>query len=220
MDTQHWVHSLEKVTNDGCQTWIRKDNYIDLQCIRESIIEDQYRLKSLVGKVGVVYDIGACQGVFAVRAADVLDCSVVSLEPHPDNFRILTLNAIENARIRPILGAFSQQKEVFLTDCHHEAANRLANSGIACLGVNAEEIVAMAQVAEKSKPALLKFDFEGGEDIAIADFLWLIPKAYIAGEWHVSPDAVRKALENSGCDNIEVQDTGDITGLFFATYGI
>ena len=220
---KHWIDELEKVENDGCSTWIRKDNFIDLQCIRESITEDQYRLKSLVGKVDFVIDIGACQGVFARRAIQILKCPVFSFEPHPDNFNILTLNAQNSSpRIHLFQGAFvpkGSNKKVFLTTNAHEAANHLAEDGIAILGWDYIDIL---NLIPKGKRVLLKMDFEGGEDRAILDLTPFEYKSlHIAGEWHHNPDPVRQALHDVGCDNIEVDGVSeDITGLFFATKGI
>lgn len=219
--TEHWLDELELVTNDGCSTWIRKDNFIDLQCIRESIIEDQYRLKSLVGKVDTVIDIGACQGVFAVRANTLLGCPVLSVEPHPDNFKILTLNSYEHGIIA-LQAAFSKsEKRSFLTSHNHEAANHLAETGVPVFGIDALRIVHKIPGYDHQRPALIKLDFEGGEDVAIREFLKYTTHTYIAGEWHHDPEPVRRALVDTGCTDIEVQgNKPDSTGLFFAKYRV
>jgi len=218
---KHWIDKLEQIDHGGIKYWIRKDNFIDKQCFRESVLEDQYRLSSLVGKIDCVIDIGACQGVFAVRANALLDCPVYSFEPHPDNFKILTLNArFQFPRIYPFEGAFvpkGASKRIFLTSDQHEAANHLADEGIPVLGWDYNDILVLIPGSER---CLLKLDFEGGEDRAIIDMIDSNYKSlHIVGEWHHDPDPVAKALKDVGCDNIEIQD-GEITGLFFATKGI
>jgi len=217
----HWIDNLEQIDHGGIKYWMRKDNFIDQQCFRESVTEDQYRLSSLVGKIDYVIDIGACQGIFAVRANAILQCPIYSFEPHPDNFKILTLNAKNKLpRIFPFEGAFVSDgfgHKAFLTSDGHEAANHLSEEGIPVLGWDYEEILTVVPLGKRG---LLKMDFEGGEDRAIID---MIPFDYksltIVGEWHHDPEPVRKALSEVGCDNIEVQETGEVTGLFFATKG-
>lgn len=219
----HWIDNLEQVSHGGIGYWMRKDNFIDKQCFRESVTEDQYRLSSLVGKIDCVIDIGACQGIFAVRASAILQCPVFSFEPHPDNFNILTLNAQNSSpRIHLFQGAFvpkGSNKKVFLTTNAHEAANHLAEDGIAILGWDYIDIL---NLIPKGKRVLLKMDFEGGEDRAILDLTPFEYKSlHIAGEWHHNPDPVRQALIETKCDNIEVYGVSeDITGLFFATKGV
>ncbi|HRH34765.1 MAG TPA: FkbM family methyltransferase, partial [Catalimonadaceae bacterium] len=199
--------------------WMRKNNYIDKQCFRESVTEDQYRLSSLVGKIDCVIDIGACQGIFAVRANAILKCPVYSFEPHPDNFKILTLNSQRKyPRIYPFEGAFvprGMNKRVFLTSDGHEAANHLAEEGIPVLGWDYNDILGLIPGEER---LLLKMDFEGGEDKAILEMIHSNYKTlHIVGEWHHDLNPVRQALIEAGCDNIEVEETGEVTGLFFAT---
>jgi len=219
----HWIDNLEQVDHGGIKYWMRKDNFIDKQCFRESVEQDDYRLSSLIGKIDCVIDIGACQGVFAVRANSLLACPVYSFEPHPDNFKILTLNAQNKyPRIYPFEGAFvprGTSKRGFLTSDGHEAANHLTDEGIPVLGWGYNDILALIPGNER---CLLKLDFEGGEDVAIRDMIGSNYKSlHIAGEWHHDPEPVRQALLETGCQNIEVQGkVGDITGMFFATKGV
>jgi len=218
----HWIDNLEETSHGGIEYWMRKDNFIDKQCFRESVTEDQYRLSSLIGKIDCVIDIGACQGIFAVRANAILKCPVYSFEPLPENFKILTLNSQgKYPRIYPFEGAFvpsGMNKKVFLTTDGHEAANHLTDNGIPVLGWNYNDILGLI---EGGKRVLLKMDFEGGEDLAIRDFIpFDYTTLHIVGEWHHDPEPVKKALREAGCHNIEVEETGEITGLFFATKGV
>jgi FkbM family methyltransferase len=215
----HWIDQLTQIDHGGIQYFMRKDNFIDNQCFRESVLEDQYRLSSLIGRIDYVIDIGACQGIFAVRANAILKCPVYSFEPHPDNFKILTLNAKDKyPQIYPFEGAFMPRnsgQRGFLTSDGHEAANHLADEGIPVLGWNCDEILSLVPGDGR---CLLKMDFEGGEDLAIQDFHYFNYKTLdVVGEWHHDPEPVKRALHQWNFQNIEVEETGDITGLFFAT---
>jgi len=160
-----------------CREYPRFD---DEFCVMEVVRDDVYKLKKLNIQDGLIIDIGANIGTFAIPASRY--GKVLAYEPDPNNFQILKMNiALNNANVEAFNVAVGKKGE----DCIENA------SGHSRLGGNGGSGGALVKVIEFNDIPfeycdLLKMDCEGGEYdvIKYANNEKLNKVARIVGELH------------------------------------
>src|SRR5262245_4326531 len=84
---------------NGREVWIRRDS-MDRHILNHIFARDEYRLSSARGPLGTVIDVGAHIGLFAIRVSSIAE-KVLSFEPEPSNFDLLTRNVRGLTRVFP-----------------------------------------------------------------------------------------------------------------------
>lgn len=80
---------------NGMFVYVRDIHSIDMTTARHILWEDEYAIKKLsLPEHAVVFDIGANIGTFCIGIHHIFPTAhITAYEPHPDNFRMLKLNA-------------------------------------------------------------------------------------------------------------------------------
>lgn len=147
-------------------------------------------------KPKLVLDLGGYIGTAAIAfATRIPNCTVISLEPSPDNFRMLLLNTADYPNIVPVYAAIGGARRTAKVLARHTGAwgHTLVENPRDCA---APREVGLAQVltipdviAEYSRegqraPALVKIDIEGSEVELLRDPLWLASWPIVLAELH------------------------------------
>jgi len=141
-------------------------------------------------KVRVIIDCGANIGITSLfLAARYPDATILSVEPHPENFALLKANVAEVPRILPIqacVTGISQNAVRFTTD---QAAwgNRIAtdaNTDANSVWVPAITIEELCKQNGIEKIDLLKLDIEGAEEQVLENGTFLARTEHIVVELH------------------------------------
>ena len=136
----------------------------DLLVVKECLVDDVYGLRRIPAETsGMVVDVGAGVGEFALAAADRLPrATILAFEPAPSTFRLLQEN-VESAgatiHIAPYAIGVGGQEVLWRTDAGPlaTAVPTAGGEGVTVSGCRLDEVVPDGQVA------LLKIDCEGLE---------------------------------------------------------
>lgn len=92
-----WMN-MPLITSDGSKFFIRPFDFSDAFVLREVVNRKVYEKCSAPGKGDTVIDIGAGIGTFTVRASSLVgeEGSVISIEPNPENYKLLLKNIKAN----------------------------------------------------------------------------------------------------------------------------
>jgi FkbM family methyltransferase len=136
--------------------------------------------------VRVVVDCGANIGITSLfLAARYPRATILSIEPHPENFALLKTNVAEVPRILPICACVIgvSQSTVALTTDQAAWGNRIATDGLGVLvpAITIEELCSQHGI---EKIDLLKLDIEGAEEQVLENGTFLARTDYIIVELH------------------------------------
>jgi FkbM family methyltransferase len=138
---------------------------------------DEYSLNGFgPGSLDTVIDIGAHIGTFAVRAASIAR-RVLSYEPMPENFALLTRNVERFSHVRPFRMAVAGRRgkmELFLggNPARNSMLERRARSPRGAISVDCTTLADIFAERAVDRCALLKIDCEGAE----YEILYTLPK--------------------------------------------
>lgn len=134
----------------------------------------------------VVLDVGANIGAFAKHAFDNKAYKVISVEPEPENFQLLTKNKVNDLHILVEAAAVKDDsiKEVklYINDkknkgAHSTLSKRRSNSIIV-------KVISLSKLIEKYCPDIVKIDIEGGEFEMLLDYTFPVCVKQLALEYH------------------------------------
>ena len=176
-------------------------------------------------KPKLVLDLGGYIGTAAIAfATRIPNCTVISLEPSPDNFRMLKMNTAGHPNIVPVHAAIGGARRTAKVLARHTGAwgHTLVENPRDCA---APREVGLAQVltipdviAEYSPvrdlaPALVKIDIEGSEVELLRDPLWIASWPIVLAELHdritTGCTAAWNALMAAHPSRKEVADSGE-----------
>jgi FkbM family methyltransferase len=147
--------------------------------IREGTYDD-YILKEINRTYGwlnvtdrTVLDIGACFGAAAVFFADKGAKEVISYEPEPDNFALLSINTKEYASISLVNAAVSSENGELSFFVNENGINKGTHTIRPTRGRKEVKVEAVSfkEQLDKFKPEVLKIDCEGGEYVFLTEAL-------------------------------------------------
>ena len=156
-----------KLKNKGVSFFIR--NAMDIWSIKESFIDDFYRLNGTVpGDLNVILDIGAGIGEFAIQAGSKCPHSrIYGFEPFPESFRMFQKNIDANGfkNIFPVEAAVSSVPGNLVMDTSSGnplkySALDASQSGIPVATIMLLDFIKQFDIETVD---LLKIDCEGGE---------------------------------------------------------
>jgi FkbM family methyltransferase len=150
----------------------------DLFVLYEVFLDKSYFVPSCdlpQERVKVIVDCGANVGMTSLYLADrYRNAKIYSVEPHPENFRLLLDNARNEPRIVPIQGAIvgQQVETVWMSADAPSWGNKLVHSQTG-IEVPAFTLADLCQKFSITEIDLLKVDIEGAEEsvFANAEFL-------------------------------------------------
>jgi FkbM family methyltransferase len=136
--------------------------------------------------VRVVVDCGANIGITSLfLAARYPGATILSVEPHPDNFALLKTNVAEVARILPIRACVTgtSLSAVRFTADRAAWGNRIATGadGLLVPAITIEELCTQNGI---EKIDLLKLDIEGAEEQVLENGTFLARTEHIIAELH------------------------------------
>jgi len=140
--------------------------------LREVFVEEVYEKVRQLGKSDVVIDVGAHVGLFTLKAVMKGSAKVVSIEPHPVNYKFLTINiniAGISSQVIPVKLALSNSKG-YAKLC----TDRLGASGVATIKASYNRFVCfnvptetlddlLVKLGLSDKVTFIKIDVEGAE---------------------------------------------------------
>jgi FkbM family methyltransferase len=137
-------------------------------------------------KVRVIVDCGANIGITSLfLAARYPDATILSVEPHPENFVLLKTNVAEIPRILPIRACVTgtPQGAVRFTADEPAWGNRIATDarGVLVPAITIEELCKENGI---EKIDLLKLDIEGAEEQVLRNGIFLARTEHIIVELH------------------------------------
>jgi FkbM family methyltransferase len=137
-------------------------------------------------KVRVIVDCGANIGITSLfLAARYPRAKILSVEPHPDNFALLTTNVAHMPHIFPIRACVTgtPQSAVRFTADQAAWGNRIATdaNGVLVPAITIDELCAQNGI---EKIDLLKLDIEGAEEQVLENAKFLARTEYIIAELH------------------------------------
>jgi FkbM family methyltransferase len=136
--------------------------------------------------VRVIVDCGANIGITSLfLAARYPNATILSVEPHPENFALLTANVAEVPRILPIRACVTGTPQSAVRFTVNQAAwgNRIARDahGVLVPAITIEELCNQNGV---EKIDLLKLDIEGAEEEVLKNGKFLARTEHIIVELH------------------------------------
>jgi FkbM family methyltransferase len=168
--------------------WIRPDTY-------DKFIVDEMRTYSLlpIPHGAIVLDVGGNIGAFARYALlERLAGEVISIEPEPENFRLMVKNT-HNLKVTNIQAAatYNQSSSIYLYV--NGKTNKALHSTVPTRGRDKIEVPTrpLINMLQEFKPSVMKIDVEGAE----YDLLQTkIPKyiKHVAVEWHLTKASHRE----------------------------
>jgi FkbM family methyltransferase len=136
--------------------------------------------------VRMIVDCGANIGITSLfLAARYPAATILSVEPHPDNFALLKTNVADVPRILPIHACVTgtPERAVRLTSDQAAWGNRIATDADGVL-VPAVTIERLCKQTGIEKIDLLKLDIEGAEEQVLKNATFLARTEYIIVELH------------------------------------
>ena len=175
----------------------------DMQSIREVWMDECYRLPFDLTP-GRLVDLGANIGLTSLWFAQRYGCSVIAVEPSPDNARLTRLNLEQNQVRAEVIEAAVGPRDG--TTMFEDAVD--SNMGHINAGGGGRQVtvVSMETVLDKlpagTEADLVKMDIEGGEGPLLGENLaWLGRVRSIIAEFHptvIDYPAVIKTIEGRG----------------------
>ena len=134
----------------------------------------------------VVVDCGANIGITSLfLAARYPGATILSVEPHPENFALLKTNVSQVSRILPICACVTGTSQSAVRFTTHQPAwgNRIATDdhGVLVPAITIEELCKQNGI---EKIDLLKFDIEGAEEQVLENGTFLARTEHIIVELH------------------------------------
>lgn len=159
------------VGEQGYEVFVPDDEYWgsikDILLNREYEYIPRFHIKNLKGKV--VIDAGAHVGLYSLIVATYAK-KVISIEPHPVNYRLLEINrVINNAwNIVPInaaiVGTYTQQNVKLCESTHSGGATIVTEASSKCYYVPATTLTKIVEeYVDQDDSIMLKIDVEGAE---------------------------------------------------------
>ncbi len=179
---------------------------------------DTYRIKHLVD-VRRVVDVGANIGLFTLFVCDLWpSCTVVAVEPEPDNFELLTRNVTENG-----LADRVELLNAGVEDGTADTTMVVSNAGLSQTGAPTyrDDRLPRTTVPAVSLDSLLgvtvdllKMDTEGAEFRFLPTAQLLGNAAYLTMELHteIDPGAVPRILEKLSETHAIERDVSTVWG--------
>jgi FkbM family methyltransferase len=153
-------------------------------------------------QVRVIVDACANIGITSIYLADRYpQATIFSIEPHPDNFRILCANARNRPRIKPIQGCLCGENPGprFLSTDRPAWGNKLVakGEGLEVRGLTVESVL---QDFGLEHIDILKIDIEGGEKEVFAQPRFLSRVGLVMAELHFgyTPEHLRNDVRPMG----------------------
>jgi FkbM family methyltransferase len=136
--------------------------------------------------VRVIVDCGANIGITSLfLAARYPNATILSVEPHPENFALLEANVAQVPRITPIRACVTGRPQIGVWFTVDQAAwgNRIATdaNGVLVPAITIDELCNKYGLA---KIDLLKLDIEGAEEQVLENGTFLARTGYIIVELH------------------------------------
>lgn len=181
----------------GCGIFLRKDTPDEV--VARGNLGEEFALvidllSSAKGRKKLILDFGGYIGAAAIAfASRIENCVVVSVEPSPENFRMLQLNTARFDNIVPLNAAIGSVRTTAELFARHTGAwgHTLVSSPrdckeIAPLGavqvVTVEDLV--GEYGRDCALALIKCDIEGGEVDLLSNPAWVEQWAIVTAELH------------------------------------
>ena len=142
-----------------------------------------------------ILDLGGYIGAAAIKFATTIPhCTVITLEPSPENFQVLQLNTMQYRNIIAVNAAIgsSYSKLPMYSRNTGEWGHTLVNAPKDCNEpsvIDTVEVLTIQQVLQKYSPpdnrlSLVKIDIEGGEVDLLSDPGWIGNFAVATAELH------------------------------------
>lgn len=184
---------------------VREDTS-DLLVIKEILEEDAYRVPDIVE--GTVVDIGANIGVFSIMCAKRGASKVYSLEPEPDNYRILVDNINTNGVADIIetmqVGLWHEttEKNMYIWQgdsivCDLANDKNIAKAKIVSPGLTVIKMISIEELFNKidGEISIMKIDCEWSE----YDIIKNIPVAMLNRVKYITLEFHSTTVEEFGC---------------------
>jgi FkbM family methyltransferase len=144
-------------------------NYLDdgnnyVGAITHQINDLDYYNRFLDGSEKIILDIGANIGIFSLHVSKTASY-VLSVEPTPEHYKILTELTADFKNIHPIQMAISNKtgREVFYKCADNTTMNSLINRGGTSIEVDAITLIDLINSKKLTTVDFLKMDIEGSE---------------------------------------------------------
>ena len=167
------------------------------QVINEAFIEDPYRIET-IERGGIVIDIGAHIGTFALRCAIERDCMVYAYEPNHSTYELLvenvTINGLEGKVIpfKLAIGRVVGKRSFYSRPYHHVSSSLYLNHytkdapGYLTSEVQCTTLKQIFEDNDISECVALKIDCEEAEEEVFSEESekYFKRASYVALEWH------------------------------------
>lgn len=190
----------------------------DIQSIREVWIDECYRLPFDLAPNRLI-DLGANIGLTSLWFAHRYGCTVIAVEPSPENARLARLNLEKNGVVAEVIEAAvgSHDGTALFEDAGDSNLGRLD----ATTGGRSVTVVSMDTLLQKlplgAEVDLVKMDIEGGEGPLLQDNLeWLRRVRSIIAEFHptlIDYPAVIKSIEGQGFRYFPAHSAADFDSM-------
>jgi FkbM family methyltransferase len=166
--------------DSGVEVFLRP-NTSDKWVLQETMLQDDYRLKSLDLKGATVLDLGANIGVVSISAATQGAAHVYAYEPAPANFELLMKNVSHN-RLQGVVHAFNtavsdaEQSLQFFLDKDNPSGNSMYARRGTAITVRSTSLPRIFEEHGIETCHLLKMDIEGAE----FPVLYTLPEQWFA----------------------------------------
>ncbi len=182
---------------NGTKVFIRKDS--PDETVANSCLGDEFSLLcQMLARIdceNTILDLGGYIGVAAIKFATTIPhCTVITLEPSPENFQILQLNTMQYRNIIAVnaaVGSACSKKPMYSRNTG-EWGHTLVSTPKDCFDpsiIDTVDVLTIHQVLEKYSPphsrlSLVKIDIEGGEVDLLSKPAWIEDFAVATAELH------------------------------------
>jgi FkbM family methyltransferase len=159
---------------------------------------------------GLLFDIGAWIGPMMLWAAKNRKSRVIAIEPDPEAYRQLTINAGMNGLEHQVVGlnlaaSPDGKPSNFGMQVPGDSCSSLTQIGK--INIKVETITLLQLVNEYGKPDLIKMDIEGGESLILNnpdEMLYTIPMIIsLHPQWYAPNTKIEETLKHWNVTNIE-----------------
>nr|WP_294507198.1 FkbM family methyltransferase [uncultured Rhodopila sp.] len=188
---------LRQLDVGGQKVFIRANTADEI--VAKNCLGDEFDLVSgLLEKItrrNTVLDLGGYIGTAAIRFATAIPhCTVITVEPSPENFRILQLNTMKFPNIIAVnaaVGTAAGKMQLYARTTG-ESGHTLVQNPKDCTAptkVSTVDVVPVREFLERYSPptntlSLVKIDIEGGEVDLLRDHGWIDGFAIALAELH------------------------------------
>ena len=156
-------------------------------------------MRDIVKEGMTVVDIGANIGYYSLILSDLVGKKgkVISIEPEPENFRLLlkNINANNKSNINSVKRALSDKDgaiDFFISE-EHKGDHRSYDSGDKRKKIKVKSICLDAFLGSKIKPDIIKMDIQGAEYSAIKGMENTLKKKDVILLMEFSPSLIEKS---------------------------